>query len=46
LAKPLSTRCSPPTSWQNGTTVPLDESFELFIDIAVRGLEQRLASTL
>jgi len=30
--------------WQNGTKVPLDESFELFIDIAVRGLEQRLTA--
>jgi TetR/AcrR family tetracycline transcriptional repressor len=30
--------------WQNGTKVPLDESFELFIDIAVRGLEQRLTT--
>jgi AcrR family transcriptional regulator len=28
--------------WQNGATVPLDTSFELFIDIAVRGLEERL----
>jgi AcrR family transcriptional regulator len=31
--------------WQNGTEVPLDESFELFIDIAVTGLERRLAAT-
>ncbi len=31
--------------WQNGTEVPLDASFELFIDIAVLGLEQRLASS-
>jgi TetR/AcrR family tetracycline transcriptional repressor len=30
--------------WQNGTEVPLDDSFELFIDIAVRGLEQRLVA--
>jgi TetR/AcrR family tetracycline transcriptional repressor len=30
--------------WQNGTEVPLDDSFELFIDIAIRGLEVRLAS--
>ena len=30
--------------WQNGTKVPLDDSFELFIDIAIRGLEVRLAS--
>lgn len=30
--------------WQNGTAVPLDDSFEVFIDVAVRGLEQRLAT--
>jgi hypothetical protein len=28
--------------WQNGTKVPLDDSFELFIDVAIRGLEARL----
>jgi TetR/AcrR family tetracycline transcriptional repressor len=28
--------------WQNGADVPLDESFELFIDIAVAGLAQRV----
>lgn len=28
--------------WQNGTAVPLDDSFEMFIDVAVRGLERRL----
>jgi AcrR family transcriptional regulator len=30
------------TRWQNGTEAPLDDSFETFIDVAVRGLEQRL----
>lgn len=30
------------TRWQNGVEAPLDDSFELFIDVAVRGLEQRL----
>jgi TetR/AcrR family tetracycline transcriptional repressor len=28
--------------WQNGADVPLDASFELFIDIAVAGLAQRV----
>ncbi len=28
--------------WQNGVDVPLDDSFELFIDIAVGGLAQRV----
>jgi TetR/AcrR family transcriptional regulator, tetracycline repressor protein len=28
--------------WQNGADVPLDDSFELFIDIAVAGLAQRV----
>jgi TetR/AcrR family tetracycline transcriptional repressor len=30
------------TRWQNGIEAPLDASFEAFIDMAVRGLEQRL----
>lgn len=30
------------TRWQNGIEAPLDKSFEIFIDVAVRGLEQRL----
>jgi hypothetical protein len=28
--------------WLNGTEVPLNDGFEVFIDIAVRGPEQRL----
>jgi TetR/AcrR family tetracycline transcriptional repressor len=30
------------TRWQNGVEAPLDDSFEMFIDMAVKGLEQRL----
>jgi TetR/AcrR family transcriptional regulator, tetracycline repressor protein len=28
--------------WQNGTKVPLNESFEMYMDIAISGLEQKL----
>jgi AcrR family transcriptional regulator len=28
--------------WQNGTEVPLDDSFETYIDVAVKGLKQQL----
>lgn len=28
--------------WQNGTEVPLDDSFEMYIDVAVKGLERLL----
>jgi len=29
--------------WQNGAKVPLNESFEMYIDIAISGLERKLA---
>jgi TetR/AcrR family tetracycline transcriptional repressor len=29
--------------WQNGTEVPLDDSFETYIDVAVKGLAQQLS---
>jgi hypothetical protein len=28
--------------WQNGSKVPLNESFEMYMDIAISGLEQKL----
>ena len=30
--------------WQNGAKVPLNESFEMYIDIAIGGLERKLAA--
>ena len=30
--------------WSNGTQVPLDTSFDLFVDVIILGLEQRLKS--
>jgi TetR/AcrR family transcriptional regulator, tetracycline repressor protein len=28
--------------WSNGSKVPMDSSFELFVDVIIMGLEQRL----
>ena len=30
--------------WSNGTQVPLDTSFDMFVDVIILGLEQRLKS--